>query len=135
MTQKLISNKYKKTSIETANRGHLLLMLYEAALVHIKKSIEAIESKNMAKKGSHIVKAHDILNELQNTLDFKVGGQIAIDLDRLYIYVTEQLVEANLSNSVQPLKTSITILENLLDGWRVAVSEVNRKTESPQKEK
>ena len=135
MTQKLISNKYKKTSIETANRGHLLLMLYEAALVHIKKSIEAIESKNMAKKEAHILKAHDILNELQNTLDFKVGGQIAIDLDRLYIYVTEQLVEANLSNSVQPLKTSITILENLLDGWRVAVSEVNRKTESPQKEK
>ena len=134
MTQKLISNKYKKTSIETANRGHLLLMLYEAAILHIRKAIEAVESQDLAKKGNHITKAHDILNELQNTLDFKIGGQLAIDLDRLYIFVTEQLIEANLSNSTPPLRTSITILENLLSGWRVAVGEINRRTHSTQKD-
>jgi len=133
MTQKLISNKYKKASVETANRGHLLLMLYEAAILHIKKAIQAIESKDLARKGDHITRAHDILNELQNTLDFKIGGQLAIDLDRLYLFVTEQLVEANLSNSTPPLQTSITILENLLSGWRVAVGEVNRRNHSTQK--
>lgn len=116
---------YKKTAIATANRGALLIMLYEAAVQNIRKAILAIENKDVAKKGVAIGKAHDIINELSNTLDFEVGGNIATDLERLYHYMTEQLVKANLENSKEPLENVKKLMETLLAAWKQAVSQVN----------
>ena len=40
--------KYKTTSVQSASREKLLLMLYEAAIRFIKKGIKAIEEKDIA---------------------------------------------------------------------------------------
>ncbi len=51
---------YKKTSVQTASKEQILLMLYQAAIKNCKKAIEAIEQKNIAGKGVHIGKLQDI---------------------------------------------------------------------------
>jgi flagellar protein FliS len=120
------ANQYKQMSIKTANRGQLLIMLYEAAIQNIRRAIAAIEKKDLSTKGILIGKAHDILNELTNTLDFEVGGQVATDLERLYNFIIEQLVKANVENSSEKLSSVNKILETLLSGWKEAVSQVNK---------
>lgn len=120
------ANKYKQTSVKTANRGQLLIMLYESAIKNVKKAAECLDRKDIAGKGQAIVKAHDIINELNNTLDFEVGGQIARDLERLYHFMTDQLIKANVENKKEPLQEVQKLMETLLDGWRVAVDQVNR---------
>ena len=120
------ANKYKQTSVKTANRGQLLIMLYESAIKHVKKASDSIERKDLAGKGQAIVKAHDIINELNNTLDFEVGGQIAKDLERLYHFMTDRLIKANIENVKEPLQEVQKLLETLLEGWRGAVDQVNR---------
>ena len=57
---------YKKTSVQTASKEQILLMLYQAAIKNCKKSIEAIEQKNVQKKGEFIGKLQDIVIELNN---------------------------------------------------------------------
>lgn len=120
------ANQYKAMAIKTANRGQILIMLYEAAIQNVKKASEAIARKDLKAKGMHIGKAHDIVNELLNTLDFEIGGQIARDLERLYNFITEQLVKANLEGSRESLATIQKTLETLLAGWKTAVEQVNR---------
>lgn len=120
------ANQYKQTSIKTANRGQILIMLYEAAIKNVKKASDCLDRKDLAGKGQAIVKAHDIINELTNTLDFEVGGQIAKDLERLYLFMTDQLIKANLQNTKEPLQQVQKLMETLLQGWRVAVDQVNR---------
>jgi len=120
------ANQYKQTSIKTANRGQILIMLYEAAIKNVKKASDCLDRKDLAGKGQAIVKAHDIINELNNTLDFDVGGQIAKDLERLYLFMTDQLIKANLENKKEPLQQVQKLMETLLEGWRVAVDQVNR---------
>ena len=119
------ANQYKQMSVTTANRGQILIMLYEAAIKNVKKAIIAIEKNDIPGKGMAIGKAHDIVNELLNTLNFEVGGTIARDLERLYNFVTEQLIKANIESKKEPLVSVKTILENLLEGWREAVKQVN----------
>ncbi len=125
------ANQYKQTSVKTANRGQILIMLYEAAIKHVKKASECIDRKDIPGKGQSIIKVHDIINELNNTLDFEVGGQIAKDLERLYMFMTDQLVKANLENKKEPLQQVQKLLETLLEGWRVAVDQVNRGQAGP----
>jgi flagellar protein FliS len=120
------ANQYKQTSVKTANRGQLLIMLYEAAIRHVKKAADAIDAKDIPTKCSSIGKVHDIVNELNNTLNFEVGGNIARDLERLYTFMAEQLVKANAQNAKEPLLAVQKLLQTLLDGWREAVDQVNK---------
>jgi flagellar protein FliS len=120
------ANQYKQTAVKTANRGQILLMLYEGAIKNVKMATIAIERKDVAQKGLYIGKAHDIINELTATLDFEVGGEIARNLERLYNFIVEQLVKANLESSKEPLAAVQKILETLLEGWKGAVEQVNK---------
>lgn len=125
------ANQYKQTQVGTANRGQVLIMLYEAAVQNVKKASLAMEKKDMANKGKYICKAHDIINELNNSLNFEVGGDIARNLERLYNFMGEQLVKANLTNTQEPLQAVLKNLETLLEGWRVAVAQVNKGATKP----
>ena len=126
MSNNFGANQYKQTAVKTANRGQILLMLYEAAIKNVKMATLALDRKDIAAKGLHIGKAHDIINELTATLDFEVGGDIARNLERLYNFIVEQLVKANFENSKEPLAATQKILETLLEGWKVAVEQVNK---------
>ncbi len=119
-------NKYKQTSVTTASRGQVLLMLYEGCIKFTKLAIEAINRKNLADKGVNILKVQDIINELTLTLDHKVGGDISKELERLYNYIVEQLTEANIKNEVQPLQNVLGILETLYEGWQGAIAQINK---------
>lgn len=120
------ANQYKSAQVMTANRGQILIMLYEAAIRNVKKASACIDQKDMAGKGAAIGKVHDIINELNNSLDHNVGGKIAADLERLYTFIVEQLMKANLSNSKEILQTVEKLLGTLLSGWRVAVEQANK---------
>ena len=125
------AKSYKQVAVTTASRGQILIMLYESAIKNLKRAVECIEKRDISGKGMAIGKAHDIVNELTNTLDFEVGGDIAIRLEQLYQFIASQLVKANLESNVEPLRNSKKILENLLDGWRGAVAQVERSAATP----
>jgi len=119
--------KYKQTSILSASREQILLMLYEGAIKFTKLAIQAAEQKKIADRGTNIIRAYDIILELQVSLDHKVGGEIAAQLDQLYSYILDQYTKANISGEVEPLKNSVKVLENLFDGWKVAVEKYKKE--------
>jgi flagellar protein FliS len=123
--------KYKATSIQSASKEKLLLMMYEGAIKFNKLAIQAAEEKKIADRGMNIGRAYDIVMELNNTLDHKVGGDISKNLEQLYMYITELYTKANISGSPEPLREALKLLETLYDGWQKAVEQLKK----PQSEK
>lgn len=121
--------KYKNNSVQTASREKILLMLYEGAIKFTKLAAKAMEEKKIADKGYYIGRAYDIVMELNNTLDHKVGGDISKNLESLYIFMMEQYTKANFKNDLKPLQENIKILENLYGGWQAAVEKIKKETE------
>jgi flagellar protein FliS len=119
---------YKKTSVETASKEQILLMLYQAAIKNCKKGIEAIENKNIAKKGEYIGKMQDIIVELSNSLDFEVGGDVAKELASLYDYILYSSTQANIKIDKTHLEGCLRVLNTLYDGWTEAIKQI--KTQS-----
>lgn len=115
---------YKKTSVETASKEQILLMLYQAAIKNCKKGIEAIENKNLAKKGEHIGKMQDIIVELSNSLDFEVGGDVAKELASLYDYILYSSTQANIKIDKTHLEGCLRVLNTLYDGWTEAIKQI-----------
>lgn len=121
--------KYKQTSIQSASREKLLLMLYEGAIKFVKQAIIAVEQKKIADKGIAIGRAYDIVLELNNTLDHKVGGEISARLEQLYMFITEQLTQANIKNDVVHLQNALKVLETLYEGWKQAIEQLKKNEE------
>lgn len=124
---------YKKTSIHTASKEQILLMLYQAAIKNCKKAIEAIEAKEIAKKGEYIGKLQDIVIELNNSLDFKIGGDVATELSSLYDYVLFASTQANIKIEAEPLNGCLQVLNTLYEGWSDAIKSL-RKDNAVKKE-
>lgn len=122
--------KYKQTSVQSASREKILLMLYEAAIKFTKLAIKACEEKKIADRGINIGRAYDIIMELNNTLDHKVGGEIAMNLEQLYIFILDEFTKANISGKPEHLRSALKIMENLYDGWVAAVEKLKKDADS-----
>jgi flagellar protein FliS len=118
---------YKKTSVETASKEQILLMLYQAAIKHCKKAIEAIDQKNLSKKGEYIGKLQDIIVELSNSLDFEVGGEVAKELASLYDYILYSSTQANIKIDKSHLEGCLKVLNTLYDGWTEAIKNIKNQ--------
>lgn len=118
---------YKKTSVHTASKEQILLMLYQAAIKNCKKAIEAIDEKNVAAKGEYIGKLQDIVIELNNSLDFEVGGDVARELSSLYDYMLYSSTQANMKIDKEPLEGCLSVLKTLYDGWAQAIKSLKNQ--------
>ncbi len=123
--------KYKATSVQSASREKILLMLYEGAIKFTKLAIKAAEEKKIADRGYNLGRAYDIIMELNNTLDHKVGGEIAKNLEQLYMYVTDQYTKANITGNPEHLRNALKVIENLYAGWKGAVEKLKKESEGP----
>ena len=111
-------SQYQKTQVTTASKEKILLMLYEGAIRFTRLANSALEQKKVAEKGKYISKATAILSELMATLDFKVGGQLAMDLENLYVFMIDKLIEGNIKNDSESLKTVEKLLLTLYEAWK-----------------
>ena len=127
--------KYKNTAVQSASREKILLMLYEGAIKFTKLAIKAAEEKKIADRGVNIGRAFDIIMELNNTLDHKVGGEIANQLEQLYMFMMEQYTKANISGDPGPLKENLKLLNTLYDGWVQAVEKIKQETNNVTEKK
>jgi len=118
--------QYKKTAIQSASREGLLLMLYEGAIKFTKQAKMAMEEGKIPEKCELIGKTFDIVMELNNTLDHKVGGELASQLEQLYIFMTDELTQANITNDPKRLDNVLSVLQTLYDGWVQAIDQLKQ---------
>ena len=119
--------KYKTTSVQSASKEKILLMLYEGCIRFMKQALVAIDKKDIAGRGINIGRAFDIVMELNNTLNFEAGGELAKSLEQLYMFVTDQLTQANIKNDKVPLEHALKTMETLYSGWVEAVEKLKRE--------
>ncbi len=121
--------KYKSTSVQSASKEKILLMLYEGAIKFTKLAVKAIDEKKIADKGYNIGRAYDIVMELNNSLDHKVAAELSSQLEQLYMYILEEYTKGNISNNPIHFQNALKVLENLYAGWQGAVEKIKSEAD------
>lgn len=111
------TNPYLQTEVQSRTPLELVVMLYDGALRFIADAREGIVQRDIARRGRAISRAMAIISELQSSLDMEKGGDIAVSLDSLYVYVRDRLVDASIKQDVKPLDDASRVLRNLREGW------------------
>ncbi len=109
---------YQETAITSQSPGKLIVMLYDGAIKFLKLAIKEIESKDPEAKGEYISKAMDIIFELNTVLDTEAGGEIAMNLRKLYLFMGRHLTEANAKQDIGKIEEVINLLEDLNQSWK-----------------
>ncbi|MBE5852948.1 MAG: flagellar export chaperone FliS [Lachnospiraceae bacterium] len=108
--------QYQNSKILTASPAELTLMLYEGAIKFCNIAIMAIEKKDVEKAHTNIMKAQRIIEEFRSTLDHKYA--VAEDFDRVYVYLLQRLLQANIKKDAEILEEVNTHLRSMRDTWK-----------------
>lgn len=114
--------RYRAVKIQTASPAQILIMLYDGAIRFALIARKKIDEKDYAAKGTYIGKVQAIVSELMSSLDFSIAPELCSQLEQLYIYMMEQLTEANLNLDTEALDTVVRLLKTLREGWSEALT-------------
>lgn len=112
------TQQYLQTQVRSRTPLELVVMLYDAAQQACTTACDAMARKDIPARRTALSKALAIIAELQGTLDMDGGGDIAAELDRLYTWMTSQLVKATVEQSAKPIQDVRKILGILRGAWQ-----------------
>ena len=111
---------YRQTEVQSRTPLELVTMLYDGALRFMAVARDAIVRKDIPARRDALNRTMAIVSELQSALNLQAGGEVAVDLDRLYEYASVRLLDAAMRNDVGPVDEVRRIFEILRDGWATA---------------
>lgn len=113
--------QYQQVSLESrvaeASPHGLIQMLMQGGLERMAQARGAIERGQLAERGELISKAIGIVGGLREALNPEQGGELAGNLDRLYGYITERLLEVNRTGDVAIIDEVSGLLREVKSGW------------------
>lgn len=118
-------NQYKQNDIMQASPEELTLMLYNGAIKFVHQAMNAIDKKEIENAHTAIIKAGDILAELNATLN--MDYEVSKGLRSLYVYLMERLVDANIHKNKEVLEEILPFLTELRDTWKEAMALAKKK--------
>jgi flagellar secretion chaperone FliS len=114
-----LRNRFAQTSIETASKPRLVVMLYERLERDLVEAIAAIGRSDVRGAHEKLVHAQDIVQALRGALDLKVWPE-GESLQAVYDYMLELLVRANVTKRAEPATTVLDLVKPLSAAWRTA---------------
>lgn len=119
MTLAHAQNAYTRTKVNTsATPLELVIMLYDRAIEDLQRAVYYINEGRNPQKIEYLSRVRAIIEELLSSLDREIGGEVAENLESLYLYILIELTKANAYNDIGKIHNIKFILSELRDAWR-----------------
>jgi flagellar protein FliS len=107
--------------MQTAPPGQLVVMLYDGAIRFLERANVGFQHEDPlefnATINNNVLRAQEIIHELNNSLDMQQGGELANTLRALYNYMDRRLTESNMHKTSDGIHETIRRLTVLRDAW------------------
>lgn len=108
----------KKSELkEDKSSYEIVSMLLQGIIDKVSMAIFYIKSGDIAKKGECLGVAISIIEVLKHSLDKNTGGELAENLENLYIFSLDEIINANIDNSTEKLDNVLAVVQNIKSGW------------------
>jgi len=107
---------YKKTQIQTADQGSLILICYDGAITLLKKAKKAQQDNDEETRMNSFTRAQGLIWELVNGLNYD-AGEIAYNLETLYNYMIRRIIDADYHRNLEAVDEVVGYLQELRESW------------------
>lgn len=108
---------YFEDELVDADPIKLVQLLYRGALDSIASARRYLRVGDIQARSRAISKAMAIVTELARSLNAEQGGEVSVNLARLYGYVEKLLIQANFEQREPPLEEAERLLSTLAEAW------------------
>src|SRR5579862_7705726 len=108
---------YRQFSVQGSTPLGLVVMLYDGAITAFQRAAVAIDAGDISEKCTHLTRAQAIILQLEGSLNFEVGGEVAQTLKALYVYARAQMLKANIENSAPTLRQLVEKFATVREAW------------------
>ena len=123
MTYATRSASYREMEVLSASPARLVVMLFDHLAVQLQRAKIAIEKDDIAMRTQAMGKARAIVSELLSTLDFEKGGDIALELSRIYTFMLDEMVDVGMRRDAVRIGKLVFIATELRDGFSGAADQ------------
>lgn len=116
--------RYKQTAQATASKERLMVMLFEAALRHMRVGATALEEGRKQDAREPLGKAGDIVVELMATLDTAQAPELCEQLAAVYQFVSARLLMAQVRQSAPEVREAERAFAPLVEAFGQAVAQL-----------
>lgn len=106
-----------RARVAGADPYQLIQMLMAGAIDNMNYARGAIERKDLSAKAQFLSKAINIVESLRTSLDLDIGGEVADNLNQLYLYMTATLADASRNNDVSKIEEVRGLLGQIKSSW------------------
>lgn len=118
-----------KEALHKKSPQEITSLLYEACFNNLEAAKTAISEKDFILANEKLQKANDILERLGAGLNYE-AGIIADQLDAVYNYMADRLVQANYNKDITLIEEVIKLLSEISLAWHHAMK--NSKDAQPK---
>ena len=111
------TNAYQESAVLTAPPERLVVMLYDGARRFLFQASAAMAEGRYPAASERLRRAELILDELLGTLNLEAGGEVASNLQGLYVFFLGQLNEGRLERDHTKLDWVNSQLAELREAW------------------
>lgn len=101
-------------------------MLYDGAIRFLERALLGFDKEDPADFAqtisNNVLRAQDIIQELNYSLDLQRGGSFASNLRDLYFYMDRRLMQSNLEKTPDGIRDVIARLSILREAWASMLS-------------
>ncbi|MDR2876842.1 MAG: flagellar export chaperone FliS [Chromatiales bacterium] len=117
-------NQGLKEVVESATPHALIQMMMGGVLDRLASARGCMERGDIAGKGEQIGWAISIIDGLRVSLDKPAGGELAENLEQLYRYMMQRLLEANTRHELAYLDEVAGLLRQIKSAWDAIPAEL-----------
>jgi flagellar protein FliS len=111
------ANVHNESGLADASPHYLIQMLMDGFLARVNTAKGAMARSDMELKGLYISRAMAIIGGLNEAIDLERGGEIAINLNQLYLYINKRLLQASYENDEEILDEVASLMREIKEGW------------------
>ena len=126
------SQSYRRTALQTAPPGQLVLMLYEGTIRFLEQALAGFSKDDPLEFNgainNNVLRAQEIIRELDRSLNVEAGGELANQLRRLYDYFDRRLTESNIKKDPDDIQEVISRVTVLRTAWATMLKGTDHST-------
>jgi flagellar protein FliS len=111
------AHAYRTVDAQSRSPLELVVMLYDGGIRFLGEARDAHERKDMVGRAVGVSRALAIVGELRSTLNLDEGGEMALDLDRLYDYMMNRLLDVTTKRDTSGLEEVQRLMKTVREGW------------------
>jgi flagellar protein FliS len=127
---------YKAIAAQTASPARLVVMLYDGAISFLERALAGFNHDDPAEFNAtinnNVLRAQEIIDALNASLDLAQGGKLAATLRNLYCYMDRQLTMSNARKTPEGIRDTLKRLTTLRDSWSRVQHSPSATTPTPE---